>query len=94
MLSFYLQPDRPPNITAVYVNDMGKADWEKTEGHWIDAKKAFYVFGGDAMGPHGAALAPLEELKDAEAYIMEHGGKVVEFDDVTMDMLRPDAHGH
>ncbi len=94
MFSFYLQPDRPPNITAVYVNDMGKADREKTGGHWIDAKKARYVVGGDVMGPHGEALAPFAELKDAEAYIMEHGGKLVGFDDVTMDMLRPDAHGH
>jgi copper chaperone NosL len=94
MFSFYLQPDRPPNISAMYVNDMGKADWEKPAGHWIDAKKALYVVGGDVMGPHGEALAPFAELKDAEAYIMEHGGKVVRFDDVTMEMLRPDAHDH
>ena len=94
MLSFYLQPDRPPNIAAIYVNDMGKADWEKPEGHWTDAKKAFYVLGGDVMGPHGEALVPFAELRDAEDYVRDHGGKIVKFDDVTMGMLRPDTHAH
>jgi len=94
MFSFYLQPDRPPNIAAIYVNDMGKADWDRPKGRWIDAKKAFYVVGGDVMGPHGEALVPFSELKDAEGYVKEHGGKIVGFDKVNMAMLRPDAHVH
>ncbi|MEN8263756.1 MAG: nitrous oxide reductase accessory protein NosL [Nitrospirota bacterium] len=94
MFSFNLQPDRPPNIAAIYVNDMGKADWEKPEGHWIDAKNAFYVVGGDVMGPHGEALVPFSGIKNAEDYKKEHGGEIIRFDDVTMDMLRPVAHSH
>ncbi len=94
MFSFYLQPDRPPHIAAIYVNDMGKTEWDHPKGHWIDAKKVLYVIGGDVMGPHGEALVPFSELKEAEDYVKEHGGKIVTFDEVNMDMLRPDAHEH
>jgi copper chaperone NosL len=92
MLSFYLQPDRPRNIAAIYVNDMGKADWEQPKGQWIDAKKAFYVAGGDVMGPHGEAFVPFSELKDADGYIKDHGGKIIKFDEVTIEVLKPDVH--
>ncbi len=89
MFLFYLQPDRPGNIIAIYVNDMGKSDWERPKGNWIDAEKAFYVYGGDVMGPMGEALAPFLDIKDAEAYIKKHGGRVIRFSDVTMEILKP-----
>lgn len=94
MFSFYLQPDRPPDIAAVYVNDMANTESQKTEGRWIDAMTAFYVAGGDVMGPHGEALVPFAQLKDAEGYVKDHGGEVITFNDVTLAMLRPDAHMH
>jgi copper chaperone NosL len=94
MFSFYLQPDRPPNITAVYVNDTGKADREQPKGQWIDAEKAFYVIGGGVMGPHGEALVPFSELETAEGYVEDNGGKIVKFNEVTMHMLKPSAHDH
>ena len=94
MFSYYLQPDSPPNVTAIYVNDMANAEGNIPAGGWIDARTAFYVFGGDLLGPHGESLAPFAELKDAEGYVQDHGGKIVGFDDVTMKILRPDAHGH
>ena len=89
MFLFYLQPDRPADITAVYVNDMGKADVEHPVDHWTDATKAIYVYGGDIMGAMGEAIVPFADIKEAEVYIKQHGGRVIEFNDVTMDMLRP-----
>lgn len=94
MFSFYLQPDSPKNMSAIYVNDMGKADWEQSKGQWIDAKKAFYIVGGDVIGPHGEALVPFSVLKDAETYVNDHGGKIIRFDEVTMGMLRPEAYSN
>lgn len=91
MFIFYLQPDRPRNIAAIFVNDMGKADWEHPEDHWIEAREAFYVYGGDVMGPMGEALVPFSVREDAEAYIKEHGGEIIAFGDVSMKMLRPDV---
>jgi copper chaperone NosL len=94
MFMSYLQPERPRNIVAIYVNDMGKADWYHPKGHWIDAKKAFYVYGGDKMGPMGEPLVPFSALKDAEAYVKGHGGRIMKFDDITVDMLRLKKHDH
>jgi copper chaperone NosL len=91
MFLFYFQPDRPADISAIYVNDMGKADPAHTKGHWIDAQKAVYVQGGDVMGPMGEALVPFLEKKDAELYRKKHGGRILAFSEVTMDMLRPMA---
>lgn len=86
---FWLQPDRPPDIRAVYVNDMGKADTNKPAGHWIDADTAYYVYGGNVMGPMGEALVPFADKKDAEAYLTRHGGRILRFNEVTMDLLKP-----
>jgi copper chaperone NosL len=94
MFLFYLQPDRPRNITAVYVNDMGSADWDHPVIHWTDAQNAFYVYGGNIMGPMGEALVPFSDRKQAGSYQQKHGGRVVRFGDVTMEMLRPNVRLH
>ncbi len=92
MFVFYNQPDRPVNIAEIFVNDMGKEDWNHPHSHWIDAQKAYYVYGGDVMVSMGEALVPFSSSKDAGTYIEQHGGRVVTFAEVTMKMLRPDAH--
>lgn len=91
MFSFYLQPDRPLNISVIYVNDMGKADHERPVGYWIDAKEAYYVYGGEVMGPHGESLPPFAVLEDAKGYIRKNGGKIVRFGEITAEMLKPVA---
>ncbi len=87
-----LHPERPRNISAMYVHDMGKADWDHPKNEWIDAKTAYYVLGGDKKGPMGEPLVPFSELKGAESYVNEHGGRTIRFDDITMDMLSPTKH--
>ena len=48
----------------------------------------FYVYCGDAVEPHGGIIIPFSDKKYADAYVREHGGRIVKFDDVTMDMLK------
>ena len=43
MFSIYLQPEQKKRITGIFTQDMGKTSWEKPQGHWIDAKQAFYI---------------------------------------------------
>ena len=45
VLNTLMHPEEVRKITAVYVQDMGKADWDHPEGHWIDARTAIYVEG-------------------------------------------------
>jgi nitrous oxide reductase accessory protein NosL len=87
-------PSVPRNIVASYVHDMGKADWDHPGDYWIAARTAFYVYGGDKMGPMGEALVPFSTLKGAQIYVKDHGGKIFGFEDITMDMLRPTKQDH
>ncbi len=68
---------------------MGRAQWDHPHGHWIDADKAVYVYGGDITGPMGEALVPFSDVKEAEAYKVKHGGRLVKFNEITMEMLKP-----
>ena len=91
--TYYLSPGGPTRITAIYVNDMGRADFDRPVGFWIDARKAFFVFGGDVMGIMGEALVPFVLKEDTDTYVQKHGGSVVKFDEVTLEMLRPKMPG-
>jgi len=90
---FTLLPEEPKNITAIYVNDMGRASWEQPEaGTWIDARKAWYVVGSNKVGGMGAPEAVSFAVKtEAEAFAGRHGGQVVAFDGVPRDYVLNDA---
>lgn len=93
LFTYFLSPGGPTRITAIYVNDMGKADFDHPVGHWIDARKAFFVFGGDVMGIMGEALVPFALKEHVDAYVQKHGGSMVKFDEVTLGMLKPKMRG-
>ena len=90
---FTLLPEEPKNITAIYVNDMGRASWERPEpGTWIDAREAWYVIGSDKRGGMGAPEAvPFAAKTDAESFVGRHGGTVVAFDRVPRDYVLEDG---
>jgi copper chaperone NosL len=78
-------------VTALFVQDMGKTDWDKPVGSWIDAKKAFYVLGSKRLGSMGPTAASFSSQADAQAFAAQHGGKVLKFDEVTPDMANLDG---
>ena len=87
MFSIYLQPEQKKNITGIYTQDMGKANWEKPQGNWIDAKKAFYVLGSRKTGSMGPTLAAFSSQEVANKFASEFGGKVLNFSQVTPEMV-------
>jgi len=87
MFSLYLKPEQQKRITALFVQDMGAADWQAPRGHWIDAKTALYVEGSKKHGSMGPTLASFAKHADAEAFAKQHGGKVLRFDEVTPAMV-------
>ncbi len=89
MMSFYLQPDRPKDIVAIYVTDMKRADWKRPRNAWIDAEGAFYVYGASISGAMGNELVPFSDRPSAEAFIARYGGKVIRFHEINMQMLEP-----
>ena len=83
-IAFTLLPEEPRNYTAIYVNDMGVAQWDAPEpGTWIDANGASYVIGSDRMGGMGVPEAvPFATREAAERFVAEHGGRIVALTEV------------
>lgn len=87
MFSLYLKPEQVRGVRALYVQDMGKADWNEPRGHWIDAKSAWYVHGSKRKGSMGPTIASFAGEADAQKFVAEYGGKVYRFDAITPDMV-------
>ncbi len=62
--------ERHDNIKELRVQDYGTLKV-------IDAKKAFYVYGGHVMSPKGDDLVPFQYEKDAENFMKEKGGNKI-----------------
>lgn len=92
MFAFTLLPEEPRAITAIYVNDMGRAhDWEHPDpGTWIDAHKAVFVIGSDRRGGMEEAEAvPFGDDATAHAFIARNGGRMVRFTAMPTNYILP-----
>lgn len=87
MFATYLEPEQKKRIVAIYTQDMGKADWTKPQGHWIDARTAFYVTGSRRAGSMGPTLGSFAREEDARAFVKQYGGQVLRFDQVTPESV-------
>ncbi len=79
-IAFTRLREEPRDITAIYVNDMGRGtQWEQPEpGAWVDARQAWFVIESEMRGGMGAPEAvPFSEERAAEAFRARHGGHVV-----------------
>lgn len=89
MFHHYLVPEQMRKVRALFVQDMGKADWEQPVGHWIDARSAWYVAGSSRRGSMGPTLGTFASEADARGFVEEFGGRVLQFDDVTLEVVAP-----
>jgi copper chaperone NosL len=86
LFSTYLHPEQSKRVRAIYVQDMGQADWNQPTGHWIDARTAFYVAGSKRRGSMGPTIVSFAREQDARALAAKEGGKVLRFGEVTPEM--------
>lgn len=91
MFSIYLNPEQARRVAALYVQDMGKADWDEPRGNWIDAKTAIYVYGSKRRGSMGPTIVSFSTEADATAFVGSWGGKVLRFADISPDMVALDG---
>ena len=87
MFNIYLNPEQVRAVHGLFVQDMGKADWDVPRNHWIDAKTAYYVHGSKRHGSMGPTIGSFAQESDAVKFAAEHGGKVYPFADITPDMV-------
>ncbi|MEO8079711.1 MAG: nitrous oxide reductase accessory protein NosL [Caldimonas sp.] len=84
-IAFTRLPEEARDITAIYVNDMGRArSWARPEpGTWVDAKQAWFVIDSDMRGGMGAPEAvPFSQKTAAEAFRGIHQGRIVRMADI------------
>ena len=94
LFTVVLVPEQKRRIAGMYVQDMGKADWDHPAGHWIAAKSAFYVVGSQKHGSMGATFASFSSPQDAAAFEKQEGGQVLPFDQITPEMASKRGAGH
>ncbi|MFA5662528.1 nitrous oxide reductase accessory protein NosL [Castellaniella sp.] len=90
VFAYTLLPEEPKTIVAIYVQDMGRAgvDGNPPDEAWIDARSAHYVIESDTVGAMGAPDAlPFEHLEQAQAFVRDHGGRVLGFEDMPEDYV-------
>lgn len=91
LVSILLRPEQVKPVAGAFTQDMAAADWAQPKGHWIDAKTAWYVLGGDLEGSMGPTLATFARADDAQAFARKHGGRVLRFDEITPAMVQLDG---
>jgi copper chaperone NosL len=87
MFHMVLNPEQVRAVRGIFVQDMGKADWDAPRGHWIDARNAWYVYGSKRDGSMGPTIASFALENDATKFAAEYGGKVYRFAEITPDMV-------
>jgi copper chaperone NosL len=88
LFSTVLIPEQRRQVAAVFVQDMGKTNWEHPQGNWIDAKTAIYVAGSKKPGSMGATFGSFGSMQDAQAFVKAEGGRIVRFDQITPELMR------
>ena len=88
-ISFTLSPEEPKNISAIYVNDMADANWEKPGlDNWIDAHTAWYVLGSEKEGGMGAPeTVPFSTKTKAASFVKKYGGTIHKFDTIPKEYI-------
>lgn len=89
-IAFLRLPEEAQDVTAVYVNDMGRSrQWDQPEaGTWIRLDDALLVIESDRVGGMGAPEAvPFSEQAAADAYVREHGGRILRLAEIPDDYV-------
>ncbi|HJV68418.1 nitrous oxide reductase accessory protein NosL [Ideonella sp.] len=87
LFSTLLKPEQVRRVRIAYVQDMGRADWEHPQGHWIDAKTGFYVLGSKRHGSMGPTIASFAQEADATAFVGQHGGRLLRYAEIRPEMV-------
>jgi copper chaperone NosL len=91
LVSALIAPEQERRVAAAYTQDMANTSWDKPQGHWIDARTAYYVAGSRRAGSMGPTLASFAERRDAETFARDNGGKVLRLAEITPDMVSLDG---
>jgi copper chaperone NosL len=97
---YFDRRDRGWEMEVFYVTDFSAVDWtiqERDTGPTMpsptapetfgDATEMTYVVGSDVRGGMGPGLHPFSAESDADAFVADHGGETLAFDDITRTLV-------
>ncbi len=85
---FLKQPENETQVSHSYVHNLAATTWEEpADNAYIRAVDAWYVVGHDQRGAMGHTLAPFAGQDQAKAFSDKHGGKVIRFEDIDLELL-------
>lgn len=87
LLSALLAPEQVRAVRSAWVQDMARADWDRPQAHWIDARQAWYVLGSQRKGSMGPTAASFSTEGDALSFTQAHGGQVQRFSEIKPEMV-------
>ena len=87
LLSVLIAPEQVRAVVSAHVQDMALADWDQPRGHWIDARQALYVLGSKRHGSMGPTAASFATETAAQAFVQQHGGRLLRYADLKPDMV-------
>lgn len=88
LFSFVLQPENETQVSHAYVHDMSAVPWDKpSDDAFVRATEAWYVVGHDLPGAMGPTLASFARREAADAFAQKHGGEVIAYTDITLELL-------
>ncbi|MCG7198632.1 nitrous oxide reductase accessory protein NosL [Marinobacter pelagius] len=88
MFAWMLQPENVNRDHTLYVHDMAQTEWQSPDDTaLIDAREAFFVVGSDRIGAMGPTLASFASEDAAQGFVMEHGGEILAYSDITLEHL-------
>jgi copper chaperone NosL len=95
-LTFLALPEEAKTIAAVYVSDMAKApSWDQPGAdNWVLAADAVFVLDSDREGGMGGVEAvPFSSEAAAQAFVGQHHGRIVHFDEAAKSVAGDAATG-
>ncbi|QFU24692.1 nitrous oxide reductase accessory protein NosL [Shewanella eurypsychrophilus] len=88
MFSFALQVENQRQITGLFVHDVANTPWGKPQDDaFIDATKAWYVYGSGKQAVMGPAVASFSSKQSASQFAQEFGGAVIGYEQIDINFL-------
>ncbi|QTF92919.1 nitrous oxide reductase accessory protein NosL [Halomonas sp. BM-2019] len=88
LFAFLLQPENERRLSHAWVHDVGVTPWTTPgDDAFILASEAYYVVEHERRGAMGHTLAPFAEARLAEAFIETHGGRLLTFEEIDLELL-------
>lgn len=88
LFAYVSMPEAQSIVREIYVHDIEATTWDKPAFEaFIDGRAAWYVADQPLRGAMGPTLASFREQAAAERFIEQHGGRLLTFADIDVDLI-------